>query len=65
LVAQNPKQRYNKHIQTHTQELAMNMTIGEFLDYIETLTIDNPDLLDQTLAGLVIDNEFEVKLEKA
>ncbi len=43
----------------------MNMTIGEFLDYIETLTIDNPDLLDQTLAGLVIDNEFEVKLEKA
>jgi hypothetical protein len=41
----------------------MNMTISEFMDYIEELAVDNPDLLDMSLSGLVINNEVEVKLE--
>lgn len=39
------------------------MTVGEFIEYIEELAIDNPDLLEQTLNGLIVDNEFEVKLD--
>ena len=40
-----------------------HITIGEFLDYVNDLAFDNPDLLDLTLSGFVIDNEQVIVLE--
>jgi hypothetical protein len=45
------------------------MTLGEFMDYVEELAIDNPALLDLDLNGFIInglsDAPIEVKLAVA
>lgn len=41
------------------------MTVGDFIDYIEELAVDNPNILDLDLNGLVINNELEVEIKEA
>jgi hypothetical protein len=41
------------------------MTVGELIDYVEDLAVDNPSILDLPLAGFVIDNEQVIVLEAA
>lgn len=36
------------------------MTIGELIDYIENLAVDNPDILDLDINGFIINNELEI-----
>jgi hypothetical protein len=43
----------------------MNITVAEFLDYIESLAVDNDSILDLPLNGFIINNEIEIKLESA
>lgn len=40
------------------------MTVAEFIDYVATLAVDNPDILDLAVSGFVIDNEVVVTLTK-
>ena len=35
------------------------MTIADFMDYVEQLAVDNPDLLDLDLNGFIINGEFD------
>ena len=41
------------------------ITVSEFIDYIEELAVDNPDILDLDLNGLVINNKLEVEIKEA
>ena len=39
------------------------MTIADFMDYVEQLAVDNPDLLDLDLNGFIINGEFDLPME--
>ena len=40
------------------------MTIGELVDYIESLAQDNPAVYDLPIDGFVIDNEVELTTQE-
>lgn len=52
---------YNIHM--FNKEVS-KMTVAEFIDYVATLAVDNPDILDLAVSGFVIDNEVVVTLTK-